>query len=33
MVIRFYRFVLFIAWVAILIWVALELDKMKLLKF
>ena len=33
MVIRFYRFVLFIAWVTILIWIVLELDKMKFFKF
>jgi hypothetical protein len=33
MVIRLYRFVLFIAWIIILIWVALELDKIKLFKF
>lgn len=33
MVIRLYRLVLFIAWFSLLIWVALELDKMQVLKF
>jgi len=33
MVIRLYKFALFIAWVVTLIWVALELDTMKLFKF
>ena len=33
MVIRLYRFALFIAWITILIWVALEVDRMKILKF
>jgi hypothetical protein len=33
MVIRLYRLFLFIAWFALLFWVALELDKMQVLKF
>ena len=33
MVIRFYRFALFIAWLSALIWIALELDKIELFKF
>jgi hypothetical protein len=33
MVIRLYRFMVFIAWSAILTWVALELEKMQFFKF
>ena len=33
MVIKIYRFMVFIAWSAILIWVALELDKMQFFRF
>jgi hypothetical protein len=33
MMIRLYRLALFIAWFALLIWVALELDKMQVIKF
>jgi hypothetical protein len=33
MVIKLYRFMIFIAWLAILTWVALELDKMQFFKF
>ena len=33
MVIRLYRLLLFIAWFILLIWVAIELDKMEVLKF
>ena len=33
MVIKLYRLFIFIAWVAMLVWVATELDKMQFLKF
>ena len=33
MVIRLYRLLLFIGWFVLLIWVAIELDKMQVLKF
>jgi hypothetical protein len=33
MIIRLYRLILFVAWFALLIWVAIELDKMQVLKF
>jgi hypothetical protein len=33
MVIKIYRFVLFIAWSAILNWLALELDRMQFFRF